>query len=169
MSHSADYEADILEWSEHQASALRDLARKRPDLSNVIDWENVSEEIEDVGRSQFLAVQSLARQILIHVIKAVSLPDDQSILHWRSEVGAFHRSLLDRITPSMRARLDLTRLWEQAVKQAELDLAAYGRSAAPNLSRQCPLDVEAMLDKEFDLVRIAVVIRQQIGAAAPEK
>ena len=40
------YEDDILLWSEHQAEALRRRA------ANEIDWENVAEEIEAVGRSQ---------------------------------------------------------------------------------------------------------------------
>jgi hypothetical protein len=40
------YEDDILLWSEHQAEALRRRA------TNEIDWENVAEEIEAIGRSE---------------------------------------------------------------------------------------------------------------------
>src|SRR6266496_6361743 len=101
MASSALYDADILEWSEQQASALRSLARARPDLSNVIDWENVAEEIEDVGRSQFNAVRSYIRQILIHVAKALSVSDSQSLMHWHTEVRGFHSELIDRVAPSM--------------------------------------------------------------------
>jgi hypothetical protein len=163
MNRSADYDTDILEWSEQQASALRDLARTRHDLSNIVDWENVAEEIEDVGRSQFIAVQSLIRQIFIHVIKAVSLPDAMSIRHWRKEVAAFHRDVLDRITPSMRARLDLPRIWQQALKQAELDLDAAGASLPPDLPRQCPLEIADIVDPEFDFLRAVDIVRERIG------
>ena len=77
--NSATYDADILEWSEEQASALRSLARSRPDLSNELDWENVAEEIECVGRSEFAAVRSYIRQIIIHLISkhdASLFPED---------------------------------------------------------------------------------------------
>jgi len=161
MNHAADYDTDILEWSEQQASALRDLARTRHDLSNIVDWEHVAEEIEDVGRSQFIAVQSLSRQILIHVIKAVSMPEAMSLLHWRKEVIAFHRGLLDRITPSMRGRLDLAKIWQQALEQAEADLAVAGASLLPNLPPQCPLDIADLVDPDFDFARAVEMVRQR--------
>src|SRR5688572_19810073 len=111
MSHSMEYETDILTWSERQALALRELGRRQPPLSNELDWEHVAEEIEDVGRSEFIAVQSLLRQILIHLIKALSAARSESMLHWRKEVIALHRGMLDRITPSMPLRFDLPKLW----------------------------------------------------------
>jgi hypothetical protein len=163
MNRSADYDTDILEWSEQQASALRDLARTRHDLSNVVDWEHVAEEIEDVGRSQFIALQSLSRQILIHVIKAVSMPEAMSLLHWRKEVVAFHRGLLDRITPSMRVRLDLAKIWRQALEQAEADLAVAGASLLPNLLRTCPLSIADLVDPDFDFARAVEMVRERAG------
>ena len=42
---AAAYEADFHAWTREQAARLRDL---RP---NSIDWENVAEEIESLGRS----------------------------------------------------------------------------------------------------------------------
>src|SRR6266705_578176 len=53
---NSTYDADILAWSEQQAAVLRDLARSRHDLPNELDLENVAEEIECVGRSEFDAV-----------------------------------------------------------------------------------------------------------------
>jgi hypothetical protein len=79
MSSATTYDSDILEWSEEQAAALRNLARARPDLTNQLDWDNIAEEIECVGRSEFAAVQSFVRRVLVHLIKAVSVPDAASI------------------------------------------------------------------------------------------
>ena len=45
------YEADILAWSENQAALLRRLATGER-VNNQIDWANVVEEIESVGRSR---------------------------------------------------------------------------------------------------------------------
>jgi len=168
MDRSAIYDTDILEWSEQQASALRGLARTRHDLPNELDLEHVAEEIEDVGRSEFLAVQSLLRQILIHLIKAVSASDALSMLHWRKEVVGFHGDLLDRITPSMRSRLDLSKLWQQAAKRAEADLAVRGESVTSGLPSQCPLTIAEIIDPEFDFLQAVERAREQIKSVHPE-
>jgi hypothetical protein len=162
MSQSTVYDTDILEWSEQQASALRELVRARPDLSNVIDWENVAEEIECVGRSEFTAVQSFVRLILVHFIKALSVPNSDALLHWRKEVVGFHDELTARISPSMRSRIDLGRLWLRAVRAASADLAPHGQSVTPDLPRQCPLTAAEIVDPEFDFLRAVERVRAQI-------
>jgi hypothetical protein len=167
MASSALYDADILEWSEQQASALRNLALARPDLSNVIDWENVAEEIEDVGRSQFNAVRSYIRQILIHVVKALSVPDSQSLLHWHTEVRGFHGDLIDGVAPSMISRVDLPDLWRRAVKDAGVALAEHGQSLSSSLPRQCPLTVEEIVNPDFDFLHVVERIRAQISRDRP--
>jgi hypothetical protein len=49
---------DILLWSEHQAELLRRLAAGEP-VNERLDWANIIEEVESVGRSDLRAVQSL--------------------------------------------------------------------------------------------------------------
>ena len=46
------YDTDILIWSEEQAEFLRRRA------ANALDWDNLAEEIADVGLSQLHAVMS---------------------------------------------------------------------------------------------------------------
>ncbi len=81
-------ETDILEWTEQQAAALRALAA-RPDLPNALDLENVIEEIEALGRSQFKAATNPVRLILLHVLKAAFAPDASSLAHWRTEIASW--------------------------------------------------------------------------------
>jgi hypothetical protein len=159
MNHSTVYDDDILEWSEQQAAALRRAAHARPNVSNEIDWENVAEEIESVGRSQFLAVESLLRQILIHLIKAVSIEARDPLLHWRKEVVAFHTDLMKRMTPSMRFRLDQAEIWRDALRQADADLAVYGQSVAADLRKECPLSLAEILDADFDFLAVVEALR----------
>lgn len=157
------YDEDILEWSEQQADALRHLARARPDLSNELDWDNVAEEIECVGRSEFVAVKSLLRQILIHIVKALSAPAAASMLHWRKEVAAFHDDLLDRLSPSMPSRIDADKLWQQAIKRAEADLADQGQSLMVGLSAACPLSLADIVAPQFDFVDTVATLRKRFG------
>jgi len=166
MSRSTAYDADILEWSEQQAAALRDVSRTARGRWNELDWEHVAEEIEDVGRSELMAVQSLIRQILVHLIKAVSAPDATSMLHWRREVVAFHNDLLDRITPSMPARIDLGKLWQRAARQAEADLAVYGQAVVQGLPPDCPFTVADIIAADFDFINAVGAVRQHIATAS---
>ena len=54
-----------------------------------LDWPNIAEEIESVGRSQLSAVQSLLRQALIHMLKAEAWPLSREVPHWRAETRRF--------------------------------------------------------------------------------
>ena len=47
---SRGYNDDLVLWAEDQAFALRNAARVVPNLA--IDWENIAEEIEALGRSE---------------------------------------------------------------------------------------------------------------------
>lgn len=168
MDQSTAYDADILEWSQRQASALRDFARTHRELSNELDWEHVAEEIEDVGRSELMAVQSLIRQILIHVIKAVSAPDTAPILHWRKEVVGFHNDLLDRISPSMPARIALDVIWQRSIKEADAALAIHGQSVAPGLPVECPLKLDDIAARELDFLALVENLRRRVEECAPQ-
>ncbi len=162
MNRTAIYDDDILQWSEQQAAALRRLAWTRRDLSNEVDWEHVAEEIEDVGRSQLLAVQSLIRQVLIHVIKGVSVGETEPMLHWRKEVVAFHTDLIRRFTPSMRSRCDLAEIRHDAIRQADADLAIHKQSIMPALRTRCPLTLDEILDPQFDFIASVEAVRKRL-------
>jgi hypothetical protein len=50
------YDTDILPWTEQQAGLLRRAAAGA--RVNGLDWPNLIEEIEDLGRSELRAVRS---------------------------------------------------------------------------------------------------------------
>jgi Domain of unknown function DUF29 len=161
------YDEDILVWSEQQAAALRSLASRR-DLPNELDLANVIEEIEDVGRSDLHAAASHVRLILGHLAKGWSDPRSRALRHWAAEVGNWRNELLQRITPSMRGRIDIDLLWRRALRQADLDLAERARPDARERIRQdlnhetCPISLDDLCSEaaEFgDLVaRIAASV-----------
>ena len=143
------YDDDFFAWSQEQAAVLRRLAIHR-DLPNDLDLEHVAEEIEDLGRSDFHSVQSYIRLILVHLVKAVRVPDAGLRAHWRSEIVSFRNELLTRYTPSMRQRIDLDLLWRRAIEEAEAALAAHGRPDPVRAPPQCPLPLDAFLREPFD-------------------
>lgn len=107
------YEADVLEWSEHQARLLRQHAAGEAG-NEAPDWTNIIEEIESVGSEQLHAVQSLLRQALAHMLKAEAWPLSGEVPHWQAEARRFRIDAAARFSPSMRQRIDLDRLYRQA-------------------------------------------------------
>ncbi|MBK5937989.1 DUF29 family protein [Halochromatium roseum] len=56
-------ENDALLWAEQQAALVRS------GRFGELDYEGILEELENMGREQRVALQSLFRQILIHLLK----------------------------------------------------------------------------------------------------
>jgi hypothetical protein len=139
MPNNADlYDTDILEWSERQADALRRRA------ANEIDWENVAEEIEDVGKNQLRSVASHLVQALLHDLKAEAWPLSREVPHWRAEARGQRDEAREAFAPSMRERpeLKVDRLWRRALQRLPEsidDLAPLPVPAA------CPVTLEEML------------------------
>jgi len=52
----SDYETDILQWSEHQAALLRRVAAGDRINNDDLDWPNIIDEVETVGRNELHAV-----------------------------------------------------------------------------------------------------------------
>ena len=150
MDQPSLYDDDIVTWAEQQAAAVRALAT-RPDLSNALDWENVAEEIESLGRSQISAVEQKLLLVLIHVLKYMSAPSAQSTRSWRSEVVAFHAAARKAYTPAMRQRIDWAWMWNEARSQADVSLRIYDDRLVSGLPEHMPFEPEELVAKTFTM------------------
>jgi hypothetical protein len=110
------YEADILLWSERQAALLRRRAAGELVNDSELDWPNIVEEIEDVGRSELRSCRSLLRQALRHMLKAEAWPVSRDAPTWRADAIDFRRQARDAFTPSMRQKIDVERLYREALQ-----------------------------------------------------
>lgn len=96
------YEQDILAWSEQQADALR----RRDAGHNALDWDNLAEEIGDVGLSILHGCESQIENILEHMLKIEYVRSPQDIPGWRKKIRAFRRPLRKRLSPTMKRRVE---------------------------------------------------------------
>lgn len=160
------YEDDIVAWAEQQAQAIRELSRMRPELSNVLDWDHVAEEIEGVAQDFFYQFTGLTRQFLIHLAKALSAPQSPSLPHWGVEASNFHDDAIDRFTQSMRQKVNVDELWARALKQAKRGLAAHGDALAQDLPPRCPLTLDELVDPEMDLDKAVSIASVRLGRIA---
>jgi hypothetical protein len=135
------YEDDILLWSQRQAELLRQHAAAARS-NDAIDWPNIVEEIEDVGRSEIRAVESLLVQALRHMLKAKAWPSSRDVPDWQADAIDFRRQARRRLTPSMRQRIDLASLYADAL--AALPETSDGQKPEP-VWDVCPFTLDEML------------------------
>jgi len=74
------YEKDFAAWIKDQAAKLRKRAH------NEIDWENVAEEIESLGRSERREIQRRLELLIHHLLKWQFQPGRRSE-SWRITIG----------------------------------------------------------------------------------
>ena len=135
------YDADIVLWSEQQADKLRCIARG--EQPNEVDWENIVEEIESVGRSEMYTVRSLLLRALEHMLKAAAWPEAQSARKWLHEARTFLRDARLTWAPSMAQRIDLAELYAEAVASVR-DLAFEEGPPGP-LPADCPVTLADLI------------------------
>jgi hypothetical protein len=136
----SDYDTDILTWSERQAELLRRLAVGER-VNDQIDWKNIIEEVESVGSEQLHSVQSLLRQALIHMLKAKAWPLLRAPT-WRADSVRFRADAADRFAPSMRQRIDLDRVYRQALRALPETMDGQAPLAMPEV---CPVTLDELL------------------------
>ena len=135
------YDSDILLWSEQQVSLLRRLAAGER-VNDLIDWENVIEEVDSVGREQLHAVESLLLQALVHMLKAQGWPEARDAENWRADARGFRSHAANRFAPSMRQRLDLERIHRQALRALPQTVDGTTPQALPET---CPVTLDELL------------------------
>jgi hypothetical protein len=138
------YSDDILIWSERQAELLRRRAAGELVNEAEMDWPNIAEEIEDVGRGQLDAVESLLTQALLHMLKAEAWPLARDAPNWRADARLSRRQARRRFSPSMRQRIDLASLYADAL--SGLPEVMDGRAPQP-VPEQCPLTLDELLQE----------------------
>jgi hypothetical protein len=126
------YDEDFVAWTEQQARALR--AAGRSGSNEPLDWQNLAEEIEDLGKSNRRELRSQILRILRHLIKLQFSPAldprrgwYESIVDARSEI-----ELLLRDSPSLRRQISRMAADEidSAIKLAIFELDKFGERDA---------------------------------------
>lgn len=140
----ADYDTDILAWSERQAELLRQHAAAST-ANTEIDWPNVIEEIESVGNEQLHAVKSYLTQALIHMLKVQAWPTCSEVPHWLSETRRFRAEAADRYAASMRRKIDLAQLYRRALHIMPTLIDDQPPLPVPDV---CPVTLDDLLSED---------------------
>ena len=158
------YEADFYAWTQHQAELLRALNRAAGHLPEDLDTDHLAEEIADLGKAELRGATSLILQIFIHLIKAASDPYSLAIRHWRTETKAFQKELLRYFEPSMRQRISIQELWEDALDLAGSALSENELEVAPTIAQACPFSLDDLTGRQFDFSEALLRLTRLPGA-----
>lgn len=136
------YETDYLQWIETTVEKLQN-----GDYVNV-DWENLIEEIEDMGRSERRALKSNLIVVLVHLLKWQFQPERRSG-SWEGSIVEHRRRIREAIddSPSLQSYLEsiFFECYSQVVKQAK----AETQLPLEIFPGQCPYELAEVLNDEF--------------------
>src|SRR5712691_10351974 len=145
MSTNAElYEQDFYAWTQHQAAVLR--AQKWHDL----DYDNLAEEVESLGKSQQNALESRLERLVLHLLKWRYQPDKRVRGHsWEDTIREQRRrtSRLLSQNPSLSPTVPivLTESYSYVRQRAQLE----SRLPLSTFPETCPWTAAQILDDDF--------------------
>ena len=96
------YDQDLVLWTEEQARELRVAANAG--WNAPVDWENMAEEIESLGKSERRSLASHITNVIEHLLKLQASPAVEPARGWRETIrrarGEIEAILAD--SPSLR-------------------------------------------------------------------
>jgi hypothetical protein len=139
------YESDYYGWIQQNVRAIRE------GRLNEVDWLNVAEELEDIGKSERRAVRSQMGRLIEHLLKWSYQPKlrQRSQHSWRSAIKHARRSVGELLgeNPSLKAQLAelLTAAYQDAVAQV------VGETNLPERTfpEICPWTFDQMIAEDF--------------------
>jgi hypothetical protein len=134
------YEEDYYLWTQTMVEKLR-----QKDYLN-IDWDNLIEEIEDMGKSQKRAVESLLLRLTEHLLKLKYWETERkrNKKHWQSEVVNFRVLLRKRLKESPSLKNNLAEMYEEILLDSKRSM-----SKLFDLPEQIELTLAQVLDEDW--------------------
>jgi hypothetical protein len=142
LSAQTFYDKDYCLWLEITARQL-----KNKQLSQV-DWQNLIEEIECMGRSERSALTSNLVIVLMHLLKYQYQPDRRSN-SWRYTLIEHRRRLREALKTSPSLKRYLTEVFQECYQDARRAAAAETGLAIDLFPVDCPYTPEATLNADF--------------------
>lgn len=136
------YETDYLKWVELTISKLRS-----QDLEG-IDWENLIEEIDNMGKSARSSLKSNLRVILLHLLKWQYQPSHRS-RSWQSSIIEHRLRIEDAFVESPSLRRYCIEVFDSAYVGAIQLASSETGISQKTFPKICPYTPEQVLDPDF--------------------
>ncbi len=146
VSSSDLYDHDYYAWIQDQVRALR--ARRIEDL----DWENVAEEIEDLGKSERRGIKSQMARLVEHLLKlkyARGILRRYNAKGWQLSVKGARTAIRHLLDESPSLRPQLAEMLIQAYEIGRIDAQREARVPDSAIPESSPWTVEQVMDDNF--------------------
>ena len=142
VSPTTAYADDFYTWTQEQGARLR-----AGDLDG-LDLENLAEEIESLGKSQFASLVSALRIVLLHMLKFDHQPERRS-RSWLVSIATHRVAAADEIeeSPGLKSRLDDA--VERAYRRARLEASGETGLALRTFPETCPYSLDEIMNRPF--------------------
>jgi Domain of unknown function DUF29 len=132
------YDQDLVLWSEEQARALRTAAGAG--WNAPIDWENVAEEIESLGKSERRALASHIAVVIEHLLKLQASPAAEPSRGWRDTIRRTRQKIEEVLEESPSLRHEVAGLVARQTSRAH----ALVRANLQDYGEQPRIDIESV-------------------------
>ena len=140
------YERDYFAWILEQVRVLREHRVEE------VDWVNLAEEIEDLGKSEKRSVESHLARIVEHLLKLVyspSLAKDLNRRGWQISVREARRQLHRLLDESPSLRRKMSELFPHAYHSGRNAVLIGTDLAESALPENSPWTLEQTIDNGF--------------------
>ncbi|MEB3295079.1 MAG: DUF29 domain-containing protein [Synechococcales bacterium] len=136
------YQQDFVQWLELTLETLRSQHYDQ------VDWQNLLEEIEAMGKRERKSVRSNLTVLLLHLLKWQFQPDRRSA-SWQSSIVEHRQRLEDDLEDSPSLSGYLLESLPKAYQNARQRAAAETGLSIATFPETCPYAIEQLLQMEF--------------------
>jgi hypothetical protein len=136
------YDKDTYTWALQQADALRRRS------ANEVDWDNVAEEIESVGRSEANELYSRYSVLLLHLLKWSYQPELRS-RSWEASIRVQRLEIARHLdqNPGLKSKRD--EIFGAAYRAARLTASGETNLPDTNFPETNPFTLAQAMDDAF--------------------
>lgn len=138
----SEYETDYSAWTSDQALRLRGLKPAG------LDWENLAEEVESLGKSDKRAVGSALKVVLEHLLKWRFQPEKRSS-SWSDSIEGHRDRILRILDDSPSLQMLPAQVLEQEYRRARRKALRDTGLPPDRLPTSCPFAVTEVVDPNF--------------------
>jgi Domain of unknown function DUF29 len=134
------YATDYYRWLEETVTRLQERD------FDAVDWENLIEEVSDLGKSQKNAVKSLMIRLVEHLLKLAYWDRERmyNVRKWRSEIVTFRSQIRDKLEESPTLRSYLLEIYPKCLEDARESMGELF-----DLPHEIEISLEQAIDKTW--------------------
>ncbi len=142
---TVSYQHDYYGWIQNNVHAIRE--RRFKD----VDWVNVAEELEDMGKSERRAVRSQLARLVAHLLKWSYQPEARRLSEhsWRATIEDARNTVRELVAESPSFQPQLPDFLASAYRSALAQAVAETNLPKQTFPAVCPWSLDQVLDDDF--------------------